>query len=401
MSLDTLLLLLGVLFVVRHVRRGSMHELLRPINSIPLYYIVNTIIGHWALVNGYIYKESYFIRSFSYNYVDEYSWVIAVLAFAFFLFGYSAKTKKKSISPFTWKSAVTGFVIVFTLVESLKLILDIGLLEVPKYYFFVISCEALLREKPSRFWTFFAMTVFVSFVVQIDSKREILVFILAGVLIYANYHSLKTKTLLLYGSVMLFLCLATIITGSIVRGWGDGQEVGFNRLTKQNISLYLRSDNLPNILNNTETTATYKDGLNGYAYAQLHNPDYDLVLRTALFLFPSFILPFEKPPNLADDYGKTLFPSDRKLGYSRTSTGLTEYLWSFGTSFGVFFFLITSILLDQFSQRACWTYGETLWINLQTLFAFARGSGLDLYLQYIFTFLIIRFLWRLLTKKAI
>ena len=369
----------------------SVRYLLSPSIVSVLYFSILFLMGSWAYDKSLILNQSETTSIYFEYYLIEYGVILLLINSTLILTANRLLRvnlvmieKTHGRSKFIRDLFIS--IILVGIIEALKFLamIDNGLIEIPKYVLFINILKKSLQHKNNLNFTFFSIFyICQGLLFQIDSKREILLFLLVAFFIWITYNRTSFRRIFILGTSTIIISFIIIMTSSILRGWGKTEANNQFEAIKE-LPQLLNSENLVFILNNLEFTASFRDGLNAYAHSNEYIVNYNIIGRTALFLFPSRLFMIQKPQSIIDAYTSFYYPSLRKIGKSRSTTALTEFFWGIGPVFGAIIYIAVLILVEFLLDSFLLKKSESLILfSIFFMLIYLRGSGIDLFLQYL------------------
>lgn len=394
-------------------------RLLSPISIIYFYTTLSLAIGSWGFSRGYIIQRNLEEGFLAWNNSNISLSIILLFTSLFIIFGERylpkdlPKIKFKDVSSLKYFISTIVFLPFFFFDIDLAPLGGSGSLsKVPKILFALATILFFQKFKPSLRLVGYFFLILLMATVSINEKREA-IFLVLPILYLETIRNklilnLKNSFLL---SLIFFYCLILILAMSIARGYGGFGQFDSIFNTFAIIPDYISSDIfIGGLLLNIEVNYVYFHSLNSIELI-INNPSLlsfgSTILKAFFIIIPRSIVHF-KPDSIITLYTMNYDPGFRSVGGSFPINIFAEFFWNFHL-FGI----LLNILLILF----CYTLYKNLfrvikissfpkmlfyfvaYFNLLTL---ARGSGLDLYVLFLFLssfFIIIYFILESLTIK--
>lgn len=382
----------------------NAYQLLKPSSIILFFTVSNFALGNFAFWKGYflVGHVSNFERIFQFKHVGEAN--IYIFFTLWLIYAYSFRGND-GISP-TKRLKIGNKLLVFPLLIVLAISWRMDLEgNVFKILNIALTLSLLLnisKYRVLRWRVLLYVVVIVSYaLISYDDKRNVLLAILTVFLLELDFSSLfRWKSVLLIVLVLSgFLGLLSVLT--IFRGY-DGFDVEHNllELPKYVNSFYSNDAVISWMLHTTESYTTYFHTLQSIEFAiESGSYLYGSTIFKALFVpLPSSLI--EKPWSIIDHYTFNLYPQFRLLKGALAPNAIGEFYFNFGF-YGSFFYLILAAIFDKLYALLLKNgiYKELgFWFYIYFLF-YIRGSGLDLYLAYVYTSMIFVLLHMLMNKR--
>ena len=391
-------------------------NILLPSNLLVLYYSINIIIGFWAYQNDYIYKLKGPGSTLTHKDLSDYVFGLNVVYISLVgvllicrknnLISSRDFVKEKLRVKFQTVSGIKlilVFIIVFLITEILSSFSNgpSGLIMVPRYSVIVLTAIYILfYHTKKKFLIYSVFVVVLMSITQLDSKREV-VFVLL-MLYFLRSIIFKTnivKQFFVFGLIGV-LGLYLIILLAITRGFGNFDSEGVIDSNKYIIEYVTDKENLSSITNNLESPTVFMHCMNGSIEMKYKDPTFHMVPRLAFFFLPNSILNF-KPPSYLDEYTSFFSESIRSEGKSVTSGNLVEFLWSF-SYLGIVLFILFYRELNRYVIKLLNRSNVVLFLFISIFHViFLRGSGLDLFIQYVVVFYVMNRLIFFYTSRKV
>lgn len=393
-----------LIILISTLKRNSnkIKVLFLPIPSLIIYFTINIIVGYFAFSNGLIYKSFENVKYYGTDYSNEYNIFILLLLFTFHLIDIYFHRKEKlifSVSDqfhdkvnysrinYIYITLMIMFFIFISTVLSTYFNTQGGIFSVPVTYFSIL----LLYRLSNKINIFRYVLIFISLLViftifNYDSKREVIVILIAGVIFLLKNKKIPFFRIFILGIIGLLLAVHLIITLSILRGWLGFEANSIQDAIRSSFDYIYNPSNLLYVLHNFESPAIYNNGLHAYFYLKFNIITPNFAIIDSIFWFvPNFIAEL-RPQSIIDRFTSVHNSSLRDDGYSLVSGVITEFIWSFGLIMGIISIIPFYFLMQKFTLKIKYSPLLIYGFLLLHLSMFLRGSGLVLFIQYFFIY---------------
>lgn len=407
-SFGLVIIYFSLLFMYLSNNLGKpFYFLLKPSKLILLFVTLNFALGNYAFLKGYylrghianfeLYNQFEYIR-----FANIYFVFSLLLLFIISNFRLIAETKIKNITIGSKKLIYPylGLFLLFTILGKESNIISVLLLAI-----MIATVQNLsnIKNRKTRFLSYALLVIFYS-VFAYDDKRNVLIVIFSMLLFEIDYRSLvRPRTFIIFifsGFTLMFL----IVCLTILRGYD-----GFDLIEDwQSFPAYLwtfarNKEVLSWLFHTSETYTTYFHSVRAIEHTiSSGNYLYGSTLAKAILVpLPSFLI--EKPWSIIDHYTFALYPDFRARGGALAPNAFGEFYMNFGIlgSLMLSFLMFVFDLIYVRLFRTGLAQYAAFWFIAYLLF-YVRGSGLDLYLAYVYPSLMFAvFLVILKSKKYV
>lgn len=418
---QTLVLVIG--FLIPPEKRNLF--LLSPSFIAVSYLNINSLLGSWALKNGYSF-EVMLIPYGNWQHLDYSTGFFNIINFFIINTYFLSRRFKIKRAPVLYDmqkvgkltSAALGLllIIIFSFV-GINLSFFSGdpsdFYVIPKSLGAILIFVVLFRFYKLKFRLICYGVIIVIFAASsFEDKRDAIFLLLPILLLESTRYSFTLGVRKLFiGVVTAFFVGYLIIVMSILRGYGEYDPRGFWNATSY-VDDYMASETfIASFMNNIEASYTFFHSHNAIENV-INDPDllsHGSTLIKPLFIFiPRTYFP-EKPESIIELYTNSFSREMRSAGYSAPISFQSEMFWNFHF-FGIiaaifFFFFFNSIYLNiahLIKRDEIINFIPLLYIYQQSLVLF-RGSGLDQYAIDIIisfaVFAIVQLIARVLSKS--
>lgn len=367
----------------------SIYRFLRPSNIILLFTVANFALGNWAFWKGYFLAGhvSKFERVYEFEHLAEANvYIILTLWFIFIL----SRNLKNQIAPKNQlqlgnKKLVYPFFILLTLFWIFNL--QSNLFRILNIAVVISLLQSISKYRVLNLKILLYIIVILGFaLISYNDKRNVLLAIFAVLLFEMDFRSYFRWKSVIFGVIasLGFLVLLSVLT--ILRGY-DGfllsRDMGI--LPQYVLKFYSNESVISWILHTTESYTTYFHTLQSIEYAI----ESDKILYGST-LYKALLVPvpsswMNKPWSIIDHYTYGLYPQFRLVNGALAPNAIGEFFLNF-KYLGSLFYLILVYVFDRLYSLMFKSYvlqNIGFWFYIYLLI-YVRGSGLDLYLAYVY-----------------
>ena len=388
-----------------------------------LYYLINQSIGAYLVPRGFGFNnwfEPYLVKIDNYNQIVSY---FIVCNFTLFIICMRSLKKLEKIDTLqtrgNLKITVYDFYLdLIRIFASIMLFLVFCYINIYSLFSFqlaiiIILCSYLAYSKNHYRFLIYFIFLFLMVKFNFENKREVIISLFSMFFLETYYSRVALqftfKKISLYFSA-LFLFLFLILSSSILRGYGSYGAENFSTAITY-IPDYIESDIfIDGLTDNLELNYSYGTGVS--AMNMIIKGDlqyqYGYTLLKLFFLpIPRDLISF-KPESIMQMFTKKFNPSFWAEGGSLPVIFPVDMYLNFQflgfLVMGLIISLLDNIFLIFHKLRTrSFLYFSFLFLFI-TILAFARGSGIELYILYylvIVPFLLVYILSRMLIKNRV
>lgn len=387
-SFSIIYFILFFLFLIDLINKPFVYTF-RPSSIILLFTTINFSLGNYAFYKKYFLLNhiSKFETIFKFDHLKLANQYFIVTLLLVYLLNY-----KNVLTPLNSKLQLGRKTLIlpyFTLLLGFNFInIDSNIIEILKVGLvitLILNISTIDKNRVRTLLYFLAICLFS--ITAYNDKRNILLALLAIILVEINFNQLfKLKDIIkiVIGFFGLVLLLSLL---TIFRGYGGFELVNDWMNLPNYIKLFFSNSNvLAWILHISESYTTYFHSVQVVEYVlDSSNYLYGSTIFKAFFVpFPSEFI--EKPWSIIDQYTYNLYPAFRRVKGALAPNALGEFFFNFGFIGSILFSFLTFIFDLIYS---CLFKNKILsnicfWFVIFIL-PFIRGSGLDMYLAYVYT----------------